>query len=158
MGLNLSASSIYGKRYVPQKDGNGESQPAPQQKIDSNAIIAQAVEQARHGVRSEFQQREINNDIAKFSVDPANRFFPNVRSLMSRIVQAGKPDGGDYNLQEAYDAACWLNTETRAILIEEMKGGQDKVAVRTQGPECRQGGYSAPPQTMLASLPGAAIS
>jgi hypothetical protein len=70
--------------------------------------------------------REINNDIAQFSANPANRFFPNVRMDMSHLVQIGKAA----NLQEAYEAACWLNPEIRAILIEEMHGGQNTAAVR----------------------------
>lgn len=125
MGLNpLAVLDAWLKRYVPQKDG---SQPAPQPQIDPNAIISQAVEQARHGVRSEFQQEQINNDIAKFSSDPANRFFANVRQDMAVLVQAGKAA----DLQTAYEAACWLHPEIRAILIEEMRGGQDKAATRT---------------------------
>jgi hypothetical protein len=132
MGMNpINVLNAWFSRYAPQQGGNGQAPTAPQPQIDPNAIIEKAVEQARHGVRSEFQQEQINNDIAKFSVDPANRFFANVRPLMSRIVQAGKPDGGDYNLQEAYEAACWLNPEIRAILLEETRGGQDKAAVRT---------------------------
>jgi hypothetical protein len=126
MGLNpLGVLKAWLSRYVPAKDG---SQPQPQQpQIDPSAIVAQAVEQARHGVRSEFQQEQINNDIAKFSSDPANRFFANVRQDMAVLVQAGKAA----DLQTAYEAACWLHPEIRAILIEEMKGGQDKAATRT---------------------------
>ena len=113
------------RKYGRQQQAEG--QPPPQPQFDPNAIVAQAVEQARHGVRSEFQQEQINNDIAKFSSDPANRFFANVRQDMAVLVQAGKAA----DLQEAYQAACWLHPEIRAILIEEMKGGQDKTAVRT---------------------------
>jgi hypothetical protein len=131
MGLNpLGVLNQWLKRYVqpqgaPQPNPNLEPNRQPQ--IDPSAIVAQAVEQARHGVRSEFQQEQINNDIAKFSADPANRFFQNVRQDMSVLVQAGKAS----DLQTAYEAACWLHPEIRAILIEEMRGGQDKAATRT---------------------------
>ena len=123
MGLNpLGILKAWLSRYVPQQGGQAP-QPVPQPQIDPNAIASHAV----NAVRSEFQMREINNDIAKFSADPNNRFFANVRQDMALLVQAGKAA----DLRQAYDAACWLHPEIRAILLEEAKGGQ-RTAARAQ--------------------------
>jgi hypothetical protein len=126
MGMNpLAVLNQWVKRYMGTQGGSGQAQPqqAAQSQIDPNAIIAQAT----NAVRSEFQMREINNDIAQFSADPANKFFGNVRPVMARLVAADD----SLNLQTAYDAACWMNQEIRAILVEEMRGGQDRTATRT---------------------------
>lgn len=127
MGLNpLGVLKAWLSRYVPQQGGQAPQQQRPQPQIDPNAIANHAI----HAVRSEFQQREIHSDIAKFQADPANRFFPNVRQDMALLVQAGKAA----DLRQAYDAACWLHPEIRAILLEEAKGGQggQRTAVRAQ--------------------------
>lgn len=135
MGLNpLGVLKAWLSRYVPQQGSQGsQTQPAPQPQIDPASIVAQA----RNAVRAEFQQREYNSqmaaygsDIEKFKADPANRFFPNVRQDMALLVQAGKAA----DLRQAYDAACWLHPEIRAILLEEAKGGQggQRTAARAQ--------------------------
>jgi hypothetical protein len=111
-------------RYgAPQEPGGQPQSPQNQQQFDPNAIAAHAANM----VRTEIQQREINSQIDAFSANPSNRFFGNVRQDMSILVQAGKAA----DLQTAYEAACWLDPEIRAILIEEMAGGQNKAAVRT---------------------------
>jgi hypothetical protein len=125
MGLNpLAVLNAWVKRYMAAQQDGGPQPPPPAQyaAVDPNAIVAQATQ----AVRSEFQMREIHNDIAQFAANPANWFFANVRMDMSNLVQVGKAA----NLQEAYEAACWLNPEIRAILLAEMQGGQDKAAVR----------------------------
>jgi hypothetical protein len=124
MGINpLAVLNQWVKRYVPQSQGdaqpNPNSEPNRQPQIDPNALLAQATSRATEAVRTEWQQRQIDSDIAAFKANPANRFFENVRMDMSTLVQAGKAA----DLQTAYEAACWLHPEIRAILLEEMKGG-----------------------------------
>jgi hypothetical protein len=46
---------------------------------------------------------------------------------MAVLIHAGKAA----DLQTAYEAACWLNPEIRAILLEESKAGQNRVATNT---------------------------
>jgi hypothetical protein len=46
---------------------------------------------------------------------------------MAVLVQAGKAS----DLQQAYEAACWLNPEIRAILLEETAAGRNKAATAT---------------------------
>jgi hypothetical protein len=125
MGVNpLAVLNQWVKRYMGTQGGGGQAQPAPQQlRIDPNAIARQAADT----IRAEMQQSQIHNDIASFSADTANRFFANVRQDMAILVQSGKAS----DLQEAYEAACWLNPEIRAILVGEMRGGQDRTATRT---------------------------
>lgn len=91
-----------------------------QPQIDPTAIA----EHAANVIRQEFQQRDLNSQIESFKADPKNKFFANVREDMAKLVQAGKAE----TLKEAYEAACWLNPETRAILINEANGGRNKEA------------------------------
>ena len=95
---------------------SGEQAHIPQA-VDPNAIATHAANM----VRTEFQQRDIDSQIEKFAADPKNKYFQNLRMDMAQIVQAGKAA----NLQEAYEAACWLNPEIRAILISETNGARD---------------------------------
>jgi hypothetical protein len=114
-------------RYVPAQggaQGQSASQPPPQaQQIDPNAIAKQVMDV----VRQETELKTINSDIASFSADPENRFFGNVRPVMARLVAADDT----LNLKTAYEAACWMNPEIRAILLNEAAGGQNKAATRT---------------------------
>jgi hypothetical protein len=118
-------------RYVPAQ-GNGGQQPGqpgataaprPPQQVDPAAIANEVADV----LRREAELKAINSDIASFSADPANRFFGNVRPVMAKLVAADDT----LNLKTAYEAACWMNPEIRAILIEEAAGGQNKAATRT---------------------------
>jgi hypothetical protein len=131
MGLNpLQVLKGWLSRYVPAQGSNGQAtqNPGPQYAppVDPREIVAQATQ----AVRSEFQMREINNDIAKFSANPANKFFDNVRPAMARLVAADD----SLNLQTAYEAACWMHPQIRAVLLEEAKSGQgaQRTAQRAQ--------------------------
>jgi hypothetical protein len=123
-------SQVMGARYNPAGQGAGQSaevpasaQQVPQQPVQ--AIDPRAIaEHVTNVVRAEAEQRELNSQIASFSADPTNKFFPDVRQDMAKIVQAGKAD----NIKDAYEAACWLNPEIRAILINEANGGRNKEA------------------------------
>lgn len=127
MNLNpLGVLKAWLSRYVPAQGGNGQVQPQPQaaqQQIDPNAIANHAV----NVVRQEMQMRQYESDIAAFSAVPANKFFANVRMDMAHLVQIGKAT----DLQQAYEAACWLNPEIRAIMLEETAAGRNKAAVNT---------------------------
>jgi hypothetical protein len=114
------------QRYLPAGTaGNmaGQPQPPPQPQYDPNAIATHAANM----IRTEFQTREINSQIDVFAQNPANRFFDNVRQDMSILVQAGKAA----DLQTAYEAACWLNPDIRAILLEEARTGTNRAATAT---------------------------
>jgi hypothetical protein len=93
-------------------------------RINPDVMAQQVARQVADVLRNETQQRELNSQIAAFGADPNNKFFANLRQDMSKIVQAGKAE----TLQEAYDAACWLNPQIRAILINEANGGRNKEA------------------------------
>lgn len=129
MGRNpIEVLKAWLSKYVPRQ-GQQASQGAYgqpqqyQQPIDPNAIASHAANM----VRMEFQRGQIDNDIAAFAANPANRFFPNVRRDMAVLVQAGKAA----DLQTAYEAACWMHPEIRAIMLQDAAGGQNKVAMRT---------------------------
>jgi hypothetical protein len=135
MGLNpLGVLKAWLSKYVPAQGNGGQQAGQPgaraptsaNQQIDPNAIARQAADV----IRQEMELKTINSDIASFQADPANKFFPNVRPVMARLVAADDT----LDLKTAYRAACWMNPEIQAILIEEMAGGQNKeaTAVRSQ--------------------------
>jgi hypothetical protein len=108
------------QRYQGQQGAqtNGQAQP-----IDQNAL-ANHVAQT---VRSEIEQRELQSEVARFQADPANKFFANVQKDMFHLAQSGQAT----TIKQAYEAACWLNPEIRAILVEETASGRNRDAVRT---------------------------
>ena len=111
-----------------------QGQPAQQQQaptFDPEALMRQFQQIARaeadarvQAAQAEAERIRIDGQIAEFGANPKNKFFQNLRQDMAALVQAGKAN----NLQEAYEAAQWLNPETRAILINETNGGKDKEA------------------------------
>jgi hypothetical protein len=87
--------------------------------------IARAEADARvQAMKADMERAHLDTQIAAFESDPANKYFSNVRQDMAKIVQAGKAE----TIKEAYEAACWLNPEIRAILINEANGGTNKEA------------------------------
>jgi hypothetical protein len=121
--LSTAMQARYGGAAPQQADHGQQSTQAPQpQAIDRNAIIeaARAAARAEHEAAraadlEEQERRDTQTQISAFSSDPKNRFFENVRDDMATLMSAGKAQ----TLKEAYDAACWLNPETRTILIRE---------------------------------------
>jgi hypothetical protein len=86
--------------------------PQPQQQqINPQALINHALER----FRAEQSERDAASQIEAFRKDPANRFFENLRPAMQALLAGGQAQ----TLKEAYDAACWMNPDTRAILQAE---------------------------------------
>jgi hypothetical protein len=120
LGVNPRALvNAMGHRYgleapqTPQAPGNGlqAPAPAPQPPVDPAAIARQVYAQ----VQEESSARELTASVGAFAANPANKYFENVRESMGALISAGQSN----SLQEAYDAACWLNPQVRAILLTE---------------------------------------
>jgi hypothetical protein len=118
--LAEAMSARYNLTALSQSDAQPPSQQAPAPAVDPNAI-AQHVAAV---IRAEQEQRDLNSKISAFGSDPKNKFFSDLRMDMAKIVQAGKAD----SLEQAYEAACWLNPEIRAIMINEANGGRNREA------------------------------
>jgi hypothetical protein len=108
------------QKYLPAGQGQPQPQPQYQPQYDPNAIANHAANM----VRGEMQMRDINSQIEVFAADPANKFFDNVRQDMAILVQAGKAA----DIRTAYEAACWLDPQIRAILLEESRAGTNRTA------------------------------
>jgi hypothetical protein len=122
LGVNPRALvNAMGHRYglaAPQSQqapGNGQQQhnpgQAPQPPVDPAAIARQVYEQ----VQQETSSRELTASVGAFSANPANKYFENVRESMAALLSTEQAN----SLKEAYDAACWLNPQVRAILLAE---------------------------------------
>jgi hypothetical protein len=130
----------------------GGAPPQPPQ-INPQGLIDNALER----FRQEQLEREVNQQIEEFKADPANRYFENVRPAMQALLAGGQAQ----NLKEAYDAACWLNPDTRALLLAEQQAkpaqkpaavNQAKAAAKAvigaPGPNIKQDGAAKPDQNM----------
>jgi hypothetical protein len=119
----------YNQPQAAQASQAGEAPPQPS--FDPEALarqfqqIARAEAEARvQAMKAETQRAQLDSEIAAFGADPKNKFFANLRPVMAKLVAADE----SLTLQTAYDAACWLNPEIRAILINETNGGRNKEA------------------------------
>lgn len=90
---------------------DGQQQPSQPAAIDPDALLRQAEQR----IEEKLAQRETLSAIQAFANDPKNVYFDNVREDMATLINAGKAS----NLQEAYEAACWLNPEIRALRLNE---------------------------------------
>ena len=64
------------------------------------------------------QQQEVLGTLQAFAADPAHKFFENVRPQMAALMDSGQAT----TLQDAYEAACWMNPEIRGLLIKQQAG------------------------------------
>jgi hypothetical protein len=115
MGVDPRALAGAMARKYGGDSGNPGQHAAQSSVVDPNAIVQQALT----AFRAQSEQERINSQIAAFEADPKNKFFANVRSDMATLVNAGKAA----TLQDAYDAACWLNPDIRTLLIREQSAG-----------------------------------
>lgn len=124
------ANQILARYGTAPSEGQTGEQPQVHQPaaVDPNAIAASVREQ----LRAEQLQEEANRSIKQFGSDPKNQFFENVRTDMTRLLQAGAAE----SLEDAYDKACWANPEIRNLLIKQQSSPASdpsaKVAAATQ--------------------------
>lgn len=97
----------HGVDFTGQQTAQAGYQPPH---VDPDAII----QRATAALEEKFAVRESQSAIEQFKNDPQNQYFENVREDMAVLLQSGKAK----NLQEAYDRACWMHPEIRAILLK----------------------------------------
>lgn len=97
----------HGVDFTGQQTAQAGYQPPS---VDPDAII----QRATAAIEEKFAARESLTAIEQFKNDPQNQYFENVREDMAILLQTGKAK----TLQEAYDRACWMHPEIRAILLK----------------------------------------
>ena len=97
----------HGVDFTGQQTAQAGYQPPH---VDPDAII----QRATAALEEKFAVRESQSAIEQFKNDPQNQYFENVREDMAILLQSGKAK----NLQEAYDRACWMHPEIRAVLLK----------------------------------------
>ena len=94
-------------------------QPNEIQQLQSEiARLSQMVEKAN--------QAPLLSEVERFSSDPANLYFDNVRDDMALLLDAGKAS----DLKEAYEMACYMRPDIRPLLMQPVNQSapkQDKV-------------------------------
>lgn len=104
----------HGVDFTGQQTAQAGYQPPH---VDPDAIIQRAtavVEEKFAQREAAVAARESQTAIEQFKNDPQNQYFENVREDMAILLQTGKAK----DLQEAYDRACWMNPEIRAVLLK----------------------------------------
>ena len=97
----------HGVDFTGQQTAQAGYQPPS---VDPDAII----QRATAAIEEKFAARESLTAIEQFKNDPQNQYFENVREDMAILLQTGKAK----TLQEAYDRACWMHPEIRAVLLK----------------------------------------
>lgn len=97
----------HGVDFTGQQTAQAGYQPPH---VDPDAII----QRATAALEEKFAARESQSAIEQFKNDPQNQYFENVREDMAILLQSGKAK----NLQEAYDRACWMHPEIRAVMLK----------------------------------------
>jgi hypothetical protein len=87
----------------------------------------------------ERENESIQTELSRFAADPKHKFFENVRQTMGQII-AANPQA---SLSEAYESACWMNPEIRALLISE-KAHAEAEESRRKADQARRASGSLP--------------
>lgn len=143
---------------LSRSGGAAQAQPGyqqPPQQPDISPVLQrlQRLEgeiQQRQQIEAQRQQTEAQSEIQKFS--SANRFFENVRPAVANLIRSGQAT----TLQDAYDQACWMNPEVRAVLIKEQSAGTNGQASAAQRAAVAAQARSASKSIKGAPTPGAA--
>jgi hypothetical protein len=94
-----------------------------QQQLNPDAIMSR--------LREQMETDKVQDEVRAFAANPANAHFETVRAEMAALMQSGRAK----DLQEAYDAACWANSEIRSTLMakqEAEKEAKRKAEIETK--------------------------
>lgn len=144
----------------PQPQPNGQ-QPAPGQQPYPGFDIRQQldpvlkqVNELRQIVYGSQQEKVLGEVDAFFRDTKAHPYVENVAEEMAKILQSGLKT----TLQEAYEAACWNNTEVRGLLINDITSAQtaDQANKAKQvADQARRAGQSITGGPAVTPAPGA---
>lgn len=101
-GVDL-AQPVQGQAFAPQPAGNSPTPEFTALQQELADLKRQMATQSEAGLVSQ---------IEAFRQDPKNLYFENVREDMAVLLNSGKAK----DLPEAYEMACWMNPEIRALL------------------------------------------
>lgn len=99
------------------------------------------------------RQAELNQGIAEvnaFRSDPKNLYFDNVKDHVLILLQSGAAQ----TLQDAYDQACWANSEIRGLLLSAQQQDQQRQAA-AQSAEAQRAAQAAQQAKAAASAKAA---
>jgi hypothetical protein len=104
--------------------GQVQQYQAEQPYVDPQVQALQGqLQQMQSWIQQQNQQREwqerqtLNSEIGKFSQDPSNKYFGEVRNEMAGLLQAGLAT----DLKDAYEKAIYANSTVRARVLAEQQ-------------------------------------
>lgn len=118
-------AQMYGIPY-----GQGQA-PAPQSPQDpAIQTVFQKIQtleqqlQAREQAEREATQQTYQAQIEAFQADPKNLYFEDVKPQMAVLLNSGEAQ----TLQEAYDQACWMKPNIRALVQADQRKAEQAAA------------------------------
>lgn len=102
----------FAQAYLARNQG-GQQAPNAQPQARQPAVDPREIaRQVREQVQADFENQRIAESVQKFSNDPKNRFFENVKPMMGKLLSSGAAS----TIEEAYDMACRLDPTIAPLL------------------------------------------
>lgn len=117
-------AQMYGIPY-----GQGQA-PAPQSQDPGLQTVFQQIQtleqrlQAKEQAEQEVANHTCRTQIDAFQADPKNLYFEDVKPQMAVLLKSGEAQ----DLQDAYDKACWMQPNIRALVLADQKKAEQAAA------------------------------
>lgn len=103
-------------------DLSAAAQAAPQVDPHVQQLEREIAQLKGHLVAGQAQQHQQVEEQAQavieaFAADPKNEFYETVKPLMGQLLVSGQAS----TMQEAYDKACWANSDVRSTLLNRQQ-------------------------------------
>lgn len=121
-----------------------QQQTAPFDLRQHLAPVLQEINTLKQTVLGE-RQAKTQAQVEAFFSDPKNIYAENVADQMAMLIQNAKMRGQEITLQQAYDDACWMNSEIRDLLIKKQahdKAASEAAKLKLTANQARQAGQS----------------
>ncbi len=118
-------AQMYGIPYGQGQASAPQSQqdPALQTVFQKIQTLEQQL-QAREQAEQEATQQTYQAQIQAFQADPKNLYFEDVKPQMAVLLNSGEAQ----TLQEAYEQACWMKPNIRALVQADQKKAEQAAA------------------------------
>lgn len=133
-GVNLAAFA--------GQTGQAVQEPPMHPVIQQLAAQVQTLQQAlsqQQTAQAQAAQSQYASEVEKFSSDPANLYFENVRGDMANLIRAGQAS----SLKDAYEKAIWAHPEIRPILLQQQVEERARQAQEAARAKARDAKYAA---------------
>lgn len=101
----------------PQQGNQNPQQHDPFAPVMQKMTALEQIVQGLQQQRDASEDQVISGHLNAFAAKPENKFFENVKGTMGKLMEQ-YPDENQ-TLEQAYENACWMNPEIRALRIND---------------------------------------